>query len=509
MRDELSLNGSWKFFPAFDNFTGDLEWMIPGDPTRDGKAGWRGRNFDDCGWLDVQVPGSWNSCIKDLWSYEGHGWYRRRVSVPPDWRGRRVEFFSEGANYQTEVFVNGTSAGTHEGGHVPFSIPVHGLLAYDGEDVIAVDCDNTSRPNRVPGGQFGWWNHGGLYRDVSLRTTDLVYIDNVKTTTSLRGKLARLEIEVEVRSEQADGGSRCLRALLVNPSGDLIYQDEEEILSMPPGACHAHLDIEVDEPDLWSPREPNLYSLSLTLSSGDELTDEWSHRIGLRTIEVRGSSLLLNGEPLLLKGLNRHEEYPHGDLTTATHTEEQLVRDLDLVEDLGANALRCHYPNHRRLYELCDERGIINMVEVPLWQWGSAVVETADPAALETAKGILREMVRTYGNHPCVLIWSVSNEDFVLPRSEDEKDMARCVVDGNRELIALSRELDPSRPVVEVSNHWPEDPVLGSTDLLAINVYVGSPSPPLGSRVGEAYAKIHEKMDRLRERHPGKPILVS
>jgi len=512
MLDRLSLNGNWKFYPAFDNFTGDLGWMIPdqaGLSPGDRVAGWKARGFDDSGWLDVEVPGSWNTCVKDLWSYEGFGWYRRSISLPQDWRGRRIEFFSEGANYQTEVFVNGTSAGIHEGGHIPFSIPIHSLLEHDGGDVIAVACDNIPKPGRVPGGQFGWWNHGGLYRDVCLRTTDLVYIENARTRTGLGKNLAELGIDVELRSELEVESRRTLRAVLAGPDGQTQYQAVDEDVKVPPSTSRRNLIIRVEEPLLWSPEEPNLYSLSLELIIGGEITDGWSHRIGLRTLEVRGTSLLLNGRPLLIKGLNRHEEYLHGDLTTPTHTDEQLVEDLDLVKGLGANALRCHYPNHGRLYELCDEMGIINMLEVPLWQWGSRAVETDDTDALGVAREMLREMVRTYCNHACVLIWSVSNEDFVLPRSEDESEMARCVVEGNRELVSLARELDPTRPVVEVSNHWPEDPVLGSTDLLAINVYTGSPTPPLSSNVKDSYAAIHEKLERLREKYPGKPILVT
>ena len=385
MREEISLNGTWKFYPAFDNFTGDLGWMFPPGkevPADQRRGGWKARGFDDSGWLDISVPGSWNSCIKDLWSYEGHGWYRRVVPVPPEWRGRRVEFFSEGANYMTEVFVNGQSAGIHEGGHVPFSIPIHHLLKHDGNDVIAVACDNTPGPGRVPGGQFGWWNHGGLYRDVCLRTTDLVCIENVRTRTAIRESLAELEIEVELRSELEVESTVSLRALLAGPAGQELYQACDEDLPAAPGTTHRKLCIQVENPLLWSPDEPNLYALDITLSRGGEPTDKWSHRIGLRTVAVRGTSLLLNGRPLLLKGINRHEEYPHGDLTTATHEERQLVEDLDLLKGLGANALRCHYPNHRRLYELCDEMGIINMLEVPLWQLGSKVVDTDDPGAL-------------------------------------------------------------------------------------------------------------------------------
>ena len=130
---------------------------------------------------------------------------------------------SEGANYQTEVFVNGKSAGTHEGGHVPFSIPIHHLLEFDGKDVIAVTCDNTTRPDRVPGGQFGWWNHGGLYRDVSLRVMDLIFIETVGTSISLSENSAKLEVDVQIRSELGAESTRGLKALLSSPDDNTVF----------------------------------------------------------------------------------------------------------------------------------------------------------------------------------------------------------------------------------------------------------------------------------------------
>jgi len=524
MRMSMSLNGRWKFYPAFERFSGDLRWMDPGfDPKnpdatpKDREVGWIGEHFDDSGWMDIPVPGSWNSSIEDLWSYEGHGWYRRTVMIPAAWKGKRVEFFSEGANYRTEVYVNGRFAGEHEGGYTPFAIPIHHLLKFGERNVIAVACDNEPKPERVPGGKFAWWNHGGLYRDVSLRVTDTVYIDDVTVVTDIEGDRARVRVDVVVRSEEDQEVERTLEVLLLDPSGDAVPLRSDvrsQVLKVADGRAETTMEFEVEDAHLWSPEEPNLYTLRLTLLDAGRPADEWSHRIGLRTIRIEGTRLLLNGRPLHVKGLNRHEEYEKGGMSTPTHTEAGLCRDLDLVKWLGANALRCHYPNHRRFYELCDERGILNVVEVPLWQWGHSVVETDSLEALDVAKRMLREIIRTYKNHACVFIWSVSNENFVVPRAGEADDpdavaLAKRIAEGNRELVALAKELDPTRPVVEVSNHWPEDPVLEVTDLLAVNAYVGYPSPPLASEIPQTYRLIHERLEALRARIPDKPILVA
>ena len=522
MRTEMSLNGQWKFCSAFDAISADQRWLDPDfDPknpdltpvTAGAAMGWIKPNYDDGNWLDITVPNSWNAAIRDLWSYEGHGWYRRTVAIPTDWEGKRVEFFSQGANYRTVVYVNGQRAGEHDGGYTPFAIPIHRLLKCGEANLIAVVCDNIPKPERAPGGQFGWWNHGGLYRDVSLRVTDATYIDDATVVTEVEGGKATVRLKVVVLTEEDRAAERTLEVLLLDPSGDAVPLPAEarsRALKTLDGRAEAEMVFPVANPRLWSLEEPHLYTLRLSLLKGDQPADEWSHRIGLRTIKVEGNKLLLNGRPLLIKGLNRHEHYAGGTIHTPTHTEAQLAQDLDLVQWLGANALRQHYPNHRRLYELCDERGILNMVEVPLWQWGRPLVQTDHPGALEAAKQQLREIVRTYKNHPSVFIWSVSNENLVKPRSDNLKDiaLAKQTAEGNIELVKMAQKLDPTRPVVEVSNEWPTDPVHQFTDVTAVNVYVGNPVPHV-SGVPEIVRRMQKKMADLRADVPGKPIIAS
>ena len=530
MRITMSLNGLWKFCPAFDELVGNQRWM-DGDtdpaaaaalPKTQLDRGWVRAGFDDSGWMDTIVPSSWNSAMRDLWSYEGHGWYRRPVFIPAEWRGRRVEFVSEGANYRTVVHVNGVLAGAHEGGYNPFAIAVQDLLRYGEENLVAVAVDNVPKPDRAPGGQFGWWNHGGLYRDVALRVTDPVYIDDVTAVTELADGRATLRVRVEVNAPvgapaPAPVSAHAVDVLLLDPSGASVALPPEaatQPLVERDGMLAAEIAIPVERPALWSPDTPRLYTLRLALRdlTAGRPGDVWEHRIGLRTIRVEGTRLLLNGEPLLVKGINRHEQYPGGTIHTQTPTEPLIARDIDLVKWVGGNALRHHYPAHRRLYELCDERGVLAMVEVPLWQWGRPLVETDHPDALATAKRQCEEIIRTYKNHACVFMWSISNENLVKPKpnaTPRDVGLAKMTADGNKELVALAHRLDPTRPVVEVSNEWPDDPVHEVTDVTAVNVYVGAPNPPLAANLGQMYPYIHKKLDALRTQVPDKPIIVA
>ncbi len=222
---------------------------------------------------------------------------------------------------------------------------------------------------------------------------------------------------------------------------------------------------------------------------------------------MEDGKLLLNGEPLLVKGLNRHPEYAE---TGHKEREEDLVRDLEIIKDLGANALRCHYPYSPRTYELCDEMGILCLPEVPLYQWGRPEVKADDPRALEAAKGQLREMVGYLGNHPSVFMWSVSNENMTKSRRDTERyhQLTEMTVDGNLELVELAHQLDPTRPVVEASNCWPGDPVFRDTDVSAVNLYIGSSTPHVES-LNELTDKMHQRLEKLRQENPEKPILIT
>jgi len=519
MRAHLSLNGLWKFCPAFDEISADQRWMDPGfDPTNPNVTpktgmdmGWINPGFDDEGWMDIPVPASWNAAIEDLWSYEGHGWYRRQVMVPAEWEGRRVEFTSEGANYRTVLYVNGKMAGEHNGGYTPFAIPVHRLLNYGETNTIAVACDNLPKPNRCPGGQFDWWNHGGLYRDVALHVTDTTYIDDATVVTEVHGGRAVVTVDVVVRSEEAGTVACLVEALLTDPAGEAVAlppDAQSRALTLANGTGSVKLTFVVEPALLWSPETPHLYTLTLSLRerTSAQPGDVWSHRIGLRQITVEGPKLLLNGKPLLVKGANTYEDYPvHG----RSHDEAALAQDLDLLKWLGGNAFRSHIPGHRRRYELSDERGVLQLVELPLYQWGRPLVQTDNADALVEAKRQLEEIIRALKNHPCVFMWSVSNENLVKPRSDNPKDiaLAKQTADGNKELVALAKRLDPTRPVVEVSNCWPGDPVHEVTDVTAPNIYLGIKTPEAKS-VPSWVENMHKRLDLLRNELPDKPIMA-
>lgn len=504
----LSLDGTWQFFPAFKEIETDHEFLQQGleHPTEandEEHYGWMSFEFDDTSWWKIEVPGSWNTQFEELWSYEGQGWYREKVFIPAEWADRSVEFVSDGANYRTVLYLNGTKIGAHEGGYTQFSFPVHEQLRFGEENLFAVSVDNESRLDRVPMERHDWWNHGGLYRPVRLVVRDRTHIQTVTVTTDALAQPALVRACIETTPHSLARADRYVVVRLRDAGNTEVASARVEI---PTASSQTEVSLPVPGAHPWSPDEPYLYTLEIELreTAGNVCHDIWQSPIGIRTVTVTENQLLLNGKPLLIKGVNRYENYPDTGMTTVG---TNLDRDLALIKDLGANAVRCHYAYSADTYAALDRWGLLAVCEIPLYQWGRLGHSKKN---LEAARSQLEEMVHTLGNHPSIIMWSVSNENRIHPREKGEEyeQISKMVVQGNLELVDFARQLDPTRLVIEPSNEWPDDVVLGKTDVNSVNVYLGV-TPPDVTGLQAAPENIQTRFAQLRELHPDKPILVT
>ena len=319
--------------------------------------GWIEPDFDDEAWWDINVPSSWNTAFPDLWSYEGFGWHRKTIEIPESWRGKRVIFHSDGANYRTALFVNGVKAGVHEGGYTSFAIPVHDRLRFGEANTIAVAVDNLSLISRCPTERHDWWNHGGLYRSVWLEVTDPIYIEDAAVVTDAMTEPARVHVHVEIRSEGDSNGDYNLTAHLSSPDGSPAAA-VSKTFAIVNGSARVDAVLDVENASLWTPDHPNLYNLTLEIGEQTShcLHDRWSRYVGIRSIEIDGPRLLVNGEPFIIQGVNRYENYPD---TGMTPNDSGLRRDVDLIKRMGGNAVRCHYPQFSRNVRSVRSHGII------------------------------------------------------------------------------------------------------------------------------------------------------
>ncbi len=385
----------------------------------------------------LAVPGDWNTQDPRLHFYEGTLWYQRDFEAHPRPRHRSFLHFGA-ANYAADVWVNGEPAGSHHGGFTPFALEITSLIR-DGHNFVVVSVDNTRRPDGVPALDTDWWNYGGLTREVSLVEVPETFL--LDYTIGLEGIMVRVD------------GPRPVQRVRIGIEGHAI-----ELETDAHGISQFPLPF---DPERWSPGRPRLHEV--VLECGDEIVRD---RIGFRTIEARGDEILLNGEPIFLRGISVHEEAPlRGG---RAHGPDDARTLLGWARELGCNFVRlAHYPHDEHTARVADELGLLVWEEIPVY-W---TIDWQNPAALEAARSQLRELILRDRNRASVIVWSIGNEN---PPSAPRLAFMRA-------LAETARALDPTRLLSAALLTLPardkrmriDDPLGELVDVLAVNEYFG------------------------------------
>ncbi len=471
-------------------------WQATLDVENEGEQdGWFKEDFAADGWRQVRVPGSFANVAPEIDRYEGVGWFRRSFRVPPQFEGRRVVLHFEGVNYQCKVWINGRLMGENPDAFLGFDLPLGPETRFDRDNVLVVRVDNTRRRDIIPGGRQGWHPFGGILREVQLRASGLCRIESVRIVAEPNGTGGFLRLQAVVGNgyEQRTAGRAELTIL--DEKGSVLGRLVTGPVGIDAGKS-ATVETSRQVPGIraWSPEEPALYTADIQLVSGDKVLDRVSVRFGFRKIEARGTMLYLNGKPMFLTGFNRHEDSPKTDMSP----DHALTRkELLQMKDMGCNFIRlCHYPQHPKTIELCDEIGLLVMCEIPLYMW-PGVAEGLENyrGTVECGKRQLTKMIDRDRNHPSVIFWSVSNECHTQHPE---------VRGTNVMLIQQAKRLDPTRLAVHVSDHWqmgdPRADSFGEDDVICLNGY---PNPKEGPGWWTA------RLEQLHREYPGKPILVT
>lgn len=479
--NEINLTGLWRFQP---------------DAFNEGeRLGYQQASFDVRLWREVSVPCSFDECIPQLAAYEGAGWYRRVINVSPVWAGSNCLLRFEGVNYNATIWVNGIEAGSHESGFLRFEIPVGNALRA-GDNTIAVRVDNTRRHGQAPGMERGWRPYGGILREVSLIRRPPVHLGHPVIVAQADGSY---HARISLSNENANSIPGSVAFSIIDEAGQVLARSEADERYLT-GGSEAGFDFTGALSDVipWSPQHPTLYTAQFQAG-----TEQMNVSFGFRTISRDGAQLMLNGQPLILHGFNRHEDSAAKGMVTDLATAESDLRQMKL---LGSNFVRlCHYPHHPGELELCDKLGLLVMAEIPLYWWnGDLDGEQPATVKLGAAKRQLSEMIHRDVNHPSIIFWSVSNE---TDESRPE------VVAGNSALIEYARRLDPTRLAVHVSSHWMHGPHFEQDDVLCLNAYPswsgrGWKSNPLYD-VNESTRWWDEALVTLSRSFPERPILIT
>ncbi|MEN7974047.1 MAG: beta-glucuronidase, partial [Verrucomicrobiota bacterium] len=477
-------------------------WDFQADPDEIGAAN---------GWFNglpeprpMAVPGSWNEQYEDIYNYFGLSWYLKRAYIPKSWQGDRVFIRVGSACYFGTVLVNGQEIGSHEGGHLPFAFDITDHIKWSAENVIAISVENELKPTRVPSGNMGVGGAGflsgypsttfdffpfaGLHRPVVLYSVPQTHIEDITVVTGFDEDGGWVQVKTQINE--------------TTPKGKLFLtggtQKIESQIEFEKGFAEATL--KVPAPQLWSDKNPFLYDLTVLTDS-----DRYSLKIGIRTVEIQGGQILLNGQPVQLNGYGRHEDfYASGKGLNLP----LMVKDYQLMRWTGANSYRTsHYPYSEEEMLLADREGFLIIDETPAV---SLQFDNEENMAERYRMCIqqIDELIVRDKNHPSVVMWSVANEPRPANKQVVQKDadFLQKSADFLHGMVAHARKLDPTRPITIVGEEGSPTEWFDTCDVVCINRYFGWYTQ--GGELEKGLAMLDQQLDAYWELW-GKPIIVT
>ncbi len=408
-----SLDGDWRFHLA------DCPSHVP--------AGFQSDGFDDLGWDITPVPSHWQCQGYDQPRYTNTkypfpldppyvpednptGCYRRRFTIPSSWSGRRTILRFDGIDSAFHVWVNGVAVGFSKGSRMAAEFDVTAALQ-PGENLLAVNVYRWSDGSYLEAQDM--WLLSGIFRGVSLRSEAVVSLWDAEVRTKLSADFAQAELAIELTLKNS-----CDTTTEITVDAQLVDRGGREVLNAPlttvatvDGSSLKKISLRasVAHPKLWTAETPVLYTVMLRIGADTFIP----LRIGFREVRIEDGFLKVNGSPIMLKGVNRHEWDARAGRATRP---ENLRSDLLLMKRSNFNAVRCsHYPNVSLFYDLCDELGLYVMDEADLETHGCQAggnqgLLSMDPAWLPAYLDRVERMLEQNKNHPSIIIWSAGNE---------------------------------------------------------------------------------------------------
>ena len=424
----ISLNGIWKF-----HFSPDVASRI---------KGFESIEYDDSRWNETPVPGLWelNGYGVPVYVNVGYAWrglfpnnppyvpedgnyvgqYRRSFDIPTDWKGKQVCLCIGSATSNARVWVNGKPVGYSEDSKLEARFDISRVVK-PGQNVIALEvfrwCDGTYMEDQ------DFWRLSGLARDVYVYTREKGRLEDLNVIADMDGRLAV--------SALVSGGVTAVQFEVKDTQGRVLAISQASV-----NKGRARFESLIANVKLWSAEAPNLYTLRAEAIAGGKVSESTEIEIGFRSVEVEGNQLMVNGKPVLIKGVNRHELSPYNGYVV---TEAEMIRDIEIMKGLNINAVRtCHYPNDPLWLSLCDRYGlyVVDEGNIETHGMGMGADDPTLAADRRFAAAFLdrdSRMVQRDRNHPSVIIWSMGNE------SGSGENFADC--------YNWIKKADPTRPV--------------------------------------------------------------
>ena len=402
----------------------------------------------------MRIPGDWNTQDERLFFYEGTVWFKKSFQAVPMQDVRTLLYFGA-VNYDCHVYVNSRHVGHHIGGFTPFNYDISDMLK-EGENILIVKVDNKRHAEDVPTQIFDWWNYGGITRDVKLVKVTPVYLEDYSLQLQKAdAKAKNRDISFSAKLNKAEAGHTVTVSIPELKLKKTLTTDAN-------GTLHSSLfTLHSAKLQLWSPENPKRYRVDISLDSSTI-----SDSIGFRTIETRDKQILLNGQPIFLKGISIHNEKPNGG--GRANTAEDARTLLGWAKELGCNFVRlAHYPHHEEMVREAEKMGILVWSEIPVY-W---TIAWKNPKTYENAQNQLRDMIARDHNRANIIIWSIANETPHSPERDqflgNLAQYARTL--DNTRLISMAMEVTGASNYVNRLN----DNMNQYVDVVSFNQYIG------------------------------------
>ncbi len=482
-------------------------WLFRLDNAEKGVQQGFQRDPSTAGWTPTTVPNAWNATDESPASMSGTvGWYRKDFRLPSAARALSWIIRFESVNYRSKAWLNGVPLGTHRGAYLPFEFRLPpSVLKRGGVNRLVVRIDNRRHPTDFPPSGLsikgtptgGWWNYGGILREVYLRKVDRIDFSTVQVQPDL--PCGTCAATVTVRATVRNYATSAQRVRVSGTFGGARVRLGTVSLGAKRFASFVTR-LHIAHPRLWAPGSPNLYKLELSARAGKgagHVVQRWSTETGIRSIKVVGGHLLLNGRPLDFRGVGLHEDSPDKGFAIDSATRARFIAE---TKDLGATLIRSHYPLHPELQELADRNGIMLWSEIPVYAIKTKYLK--QKLVRQLAANELRDNILINGNHPSIIVWSIGNELSSKPGPVQGYYIRRAV--------RTAHTLDPTRPVGLAVAGYPSagcQPEYAPLDVIGVNEYFGWYPGPNGVIADRTL--LSDYLDSVHDCYPQKGLVIT
>lgn len=497
-RRAVSMDGMWKF-KLDEKAEGNENQWVNGLPEAD----------------MIPVPASFQDFYteKDIREYTGDFWYEKDMFVPKEWEGKKIIIRFGCATHRAEVYVNGVKAAEHEGGFLPFCADITEIVSYNAYNKVVVKVNNELTETNIPCGKtitlpngkkmakpyFDFFNYSGLQRSVYLMAVPKESIFDITLDYELCKSDAKVSYQIVTTGENE------VKVTLYDEEGtEVAGQTGKEGILI------------VEDARLWKVRNAYLYRMVIQIHDGSQLVDEYEQEIGIRTVQVKGTNILINGTPVYLRGFGKHED---SDIVGRGFNIGVMKRDFECMKWIGANSFRTsHYPYSEEIYQMADREGfliidevaavglfesLMNFMEASTGKKTAFFEKETTPKLLKAHKKAVEEMITRDKNHPSVIAWSLLNE----PETTDE-----AAIPYFQEIFDLAHELDVQkrpRTFALIMNSVPGAcKCYQFSDFISLNRYYGWYING-GYEISQAEVMFRKEMDAWKEMNLNKPFIFS